>query len=113
MNTSNILEIGLGYRDKYFISLVKYFDNYGYEKFINEIMVKSTDEKLKMLMEMKGIGYKVACCIALFSLNAFDLVPVDTHIFSFAKTNLKLKQKEMKKAPNIKDHIEINSIFRE
>lgn len=33
------------------------------------------------LMEFKGVGRKVADCIALFALGWTETVPVDTHVF--------------------------------
>lgn len=33
------------------------------------------------LIELMGVGNKVADCIALFSLDKADCVPVDTHVF--------------------------------
>ena len=35
----------------------------------------------KELVELKGVGRKVADCISLFSLDCPGLVPVDTHVF--------------------------------
>jgi N-glycosylase/DNA lyase len=32
-------------------------------------------------MTLKGVGNKVADCIALFSLDCHDIIPVDTHVF--------------------------------
>ena len=39
------------------------------------------------LTQFPGIGRKIADCIALFSLDADDAVPVDTHIWRIAKTH--------------------------
>eukprot|EP01034_Spumella_vulgaris_P031680 gene31680-39130_t len=39
---------------------------------------------IKSLLEFPGVGPKVADCIALFSLDRSDTVPVDTHVWSIA-----------------------------
>lgn len=36
---------------------------------------------------IKGVGQKVADCVALFSLDALDAVPVDTHMLQLAVRN--------------------------
>jgi N-glycosylase/DNA lyase len=33
------------------------------------------------LIEIKGVGNKVADCVALFSLDCSDSVPIDTHVY--------------------------------
>jgi len=37
------------------------------------------------LIKLPGVGPKVADCVALFSLNQLNLVPVDTHVFQIAQ----------------------------
>ncbi|MGI5837402.1 MAG: hypothetical protein ACOX87_13070, partial [Chloroflexota bacterium] len=42
-------------------------------------------EAKSSLMELRGIGAKIADCVCLFSLEKDDAVPVDTHIWAVAK----------------------------
>lgn len=42
------------------------------------------------LMEFKGVGRKVADCIALFALGWSETVPVDTHVFQVSSLHLSL-----------------------
>jgi N-glycosylase/DNA lyase len=37
------------------------------------------------LVAMRGIGAKIADCVALFSLDKTEAVPVDTHVWQLAK----------------------------
>ena len=37
------------------------------------------------LVELSGVGPKVADCVALFSLDKLDIVPVDTHVWQIAQ----------------------------
>ena len=63
---------GLGYRDKYIEDACKYCKylklgiNYNHDK--------------EQLMQIKGIGEKVADCICLFGLHYLSAFPTDTHI---------------------------------
>ena len=40
----------------------------------------NTDDALKYLERMKGIGPKVASCILLFGYSRFDVFPIDTWV---------------------------------
>jgi N-glycosylase/DNA lyase len=42
-------------------------------------------EAKAQLMELRGIGAKIADCVCLFSLEKDEAVPVDTHIWALAK----------------------------
>ena len=44
----------------------------------------STEAVLAALQELPGVGPKVAACVALFSLDRLDLIPVDTHVHQIA-----------------------------
>lgn len=45
----------------------------------------SRSEVQKELTELMGVGRKVADCIALFSLDKLDIIPVDTHVWQIAQ----------------------------
>ncbi|MBR4178132.1 MAG: 8-oxoguanine DNA glycosylase [Bacilli bacterium] len=84
---------GVGFRDKY---IKDYLDNYEYLNNINEL---STEEALVKLMNIKGIGLKVASCILLFGYKRLDVFPIDTWVKHFMKENFNIKedQKEIEK----------------
>jgi N-glycosylase/DNA lyase len=74
----------------------------------------------QMLLEFPGVGMKVADCVALFSLDCSNAIPVDVHVWNIAmrdyrvkylsnETFLKLKEKKSL-TPTIYD--EIGDIFR-
>lgn len=55
--------------------------------------MEGDEEKVrKALTEFKGVGRKVADCIALFSLNCKGVVPIDTHMLKWAIKVFKLKR---------------------
>lgn len=63
---------GLGYRDKYIKDACDFYSNWNWFQ-----------EKLperKDLLEIYGVGNKIADCICLFALHKLDSFPIDTHI---------------------------------
>lgn len=68
--------LGAGYRDKFLVEAVKFLSHQN----LDEIKQKSTDEILKILTGVKGIGTKVASCILLFGFGRMEKFPVDTWI---------------------------------
>ena len=68
---------GLGYRDKYLEDAASWWM---WEGEYAESRLRQTKEPKRHLLEVKGIGNKVAECICLFGLHHLDAFPVDTHI---------------------------------
>ena len=68
-----------------FCCFVKYIKNALEEikkdnNYLNNINNLNSTEALKKLMEIKGIGIKVASCILLFGYSKFDTFPIDTWV---------------------------------
>ena len=82
-------EIGLGYRDEYFLNFANFLKN-GYD--LQGLSTLTTSEIEKELLKIKGIGKKVADCIILFGFSKSDSFPVDTWIEKLYKENLKGKE---------------------
>merc|ERR1712032_778911 len=57
--------------------------------------LKTSSRIVSKLMEFSGVGHKVADCIALFSCDCFDLVPVDTHVWQLAKEHYGIRAKKL------------------
>ncbi len=77
MGADKLRECGTGYRDKYLMCAAEFFQEHNVEtelKGLNYANIK------KYLMQIKGVGSKVADCISLFSLNCKDAFPRDVHI---------------------------------
>lgn len=68
--------LGAGYRDKFLKHTATVLQNVDLE----EIKRKSTDEIYEFLINLNGIGPKVASCILLFGFGRMDKFPVDTWI---------------------------------
>ena len=67
---------GMGFRARYLVNMVKQL-NESYLKQLKQMDYKSA---MKMLQEFKGVGVKVANCVALFGLHHIQAFPIDTHI---------------------------------
>ncbi|VEU42306.1 unnamed protein product [Pseudo-nitzschia multistriata] len=80
---------GMGYRAGYILETMKLLgdDARGGEAYLHQTLRHDTTdpgEVQDLLCEFRGVGRKVADCVALFSLNQDDAVPVDTHVWNIA-----------------------------
>lgn len=69
-------EIGCGYRDRYLFDTISILNS----EFIESIKNLPTDIARDKLMQLKGVGRKVADCILLFGYHKTDVFPTDTWI---------------------------------
>ena len=89
---------GLGYRAEQLKETISTLTNSD----IENLKSLNLDEQFKFLINLKGIGEKVANCILLFGLNRKDVFPVDTwinkvynHLTNTTATNRKLITREL------------------
>ena len=78
-------EFGVGFRDRYLVDFLKKYESM---KDINKL---NTEEALKELMNVKGIGLKVASCILLFGYKRLDVFPIDTWVKHYMVENYKIR----------------------
>lgn len=71
----SLSELGLGYRDEYIWLMCQY--EHENTDFFERLRKCDYEHSMKMLMEHKGIGKKVANCISLFGLHHLDACPID------------------------------------
>ncbi len=86
-----------GYRAPYLVDAVKVFYEKGHE--FREL---STKELMEGLLDIKGVGRKVASCIILFGYNKYDVFPVDVWM---RRIMIELYDKKIRKGlknPNVK-----------
>lgn len=69
-------KIGCGYRANYLVESVKMLKNFNF----NEMRKLPTNELRNQLLNLKGVGRKVADCILLFGFHKTDVFPTDTWI---------------------------------
>lgn len=84
-----------GYRGDYLFEMVKSLSQ---SDFIGDLLkLETSDQMLKKLLTLKGVGPKVADCILLFGLKRMDSFPVDTWVFQAGQTEeLNTKEKVRK-----------------
>ena len=78
-------ELGFGYRAGFIVSSVKMIQDKGGYKWLDGLRGQPLEKVREELITLKGVGNKVADCVALFSLDCDGCVPVDTHVFQIAQ----------------------------
>ncbi|CDS42896.1 N glycosylase:DNA lyase [Echinococcus multilocularis] len=73
-------KIGFGYRAKFIPAVARKLIEAGGDAFLAKLRVASYEECKTFLLDLPGIGNKVADCICLSCLNKVEVVPVDVHI---------------------------------
>lgn len=70
-------------RAKYLTGTVKALQSKpgGGEEWLLSLRKLELEEVIDALTTLPGVGPKVAACIALFSLDQHDAIPVDTHVW--------------------------------
>lgn len=82
---SELKELGVGFRDKY---IRDFLDKFNGLKDINSL---DTNGALTELMNVKGIGIKVASCILLFGYKRLNVFPIDTWVKQFISEHYGIK----------------------
>ncbi len=78
-------ELGVGFRDKYIRDFLDKYES------LRDINILDTNNALKELMTIKGIGMKVASCILLFGYKRLDVFPIDTWVKQFISERYGIK----------------------
>lgn len=78
-------DLKVGFRDEYIVDVVRKV-NAG-ELNLENIADMPTEEAMKLLMQNKGIGEKVASCILLFAYFKTDVFPIDTWVKKYMLDN--------------------------
>ncbi len=77
---SKLKKCGLGYRAKYLFETAKIFSSHSNEYSLSQLRKLSYDDAKEKLMELPGVGSKVADCILLFAYGFYGAFPVDVWI---------------------------------
>lgn len=115
--------LGFGYRAKFIVksahtilSLGAGFGAGQQQQWLNQLRETDMNTAKQELLQLTGVGPKVADCIALFSLDKLDRVPIDTHVWQLS---LRYYGAEMRRlgiktttAPNAKSYNLLNTLFR-
>lgn len=80
---ADLRDLGFGYRAKYIVGTVKQLQVLGGRAWLLQLRDKtlySDEQVLEQLQQFAGVGPKVAACVALYSLDRLNLVPMDVHM---------------------------------
>jgi len=108
---SRLRELGFGYRAKYIQQTAVRLLQLGGDEWLQGLRKMGYWEARKDLMQLSGVGPKVADCILLMSLDKPGSVPVDTHIVSIARRYL--PELAEKKTVTAVTHRLVGDYFRE
>lgn len=93
---ATLRELGFGYRAPFIIKTAQQLQALDGYKYLHDIRDEGAKAQLPsgsaefngsyqdQLMVFAGVGRKVADCVALFSLERLDAIPVDTHVWQIA-----------------------------
>ena len=78
---AELRDMGLGYRAKYIVETRDLLVESGGDDFLLKLRTQNDAQVVQEeLIKFSGIGRKVADCVALFSLDSDDAIPVDVHV---------------------------------
>lgn len=104
--------LGFGYRAKYIHqSAVKIIERGGSEWLCNLRTMPYADAH-KNLTALPGIGAKVADCICMMSLDKYEAIPVDTHVWQIAVRDYNIKTLKDTKTLTTSSYKSIGDHFR-
>ncbi|KAM0841283.1 hypothetical protein ACQ4PT_059126 [Festuca glaucescens] len=86
VSEQELREAGFGYRAKYIVGTAKELiaKPGGGAKWLALLRDRELPQVIEGLCTLPGVGPKVAACIALFSLDKNQAIPVDTHVWKVA-----------------------------
>ena len=88
--------LGFGYRAKYVRETARALEGKGGARWLEGLRRKDAAATRAALLEMCGVGPKVADCVALFALDKASCIPVDTHVWQIACRDLDPSLREAK-----------------
>lgn len=113
---SQLRVLGFGYRAKFICASTETLIKLGGVNYLNELKhsdISTAECESSLESNLTGVGRKVASCIALFSLNRYDSVPVDTHVYDIAVRDYDIKPINTKsKSINKSIYAQIQECFR-
>lgn len=114
---TKLRELGFGYRARYIYQTAQILTDTAQPELSLEklygLRLESYEACSEFLIQLSGVGPKVADCISLMALDKHDVVPVDTHVYQIAIRDYKYKGKRDLKTMNKKVYEEIRQFFKD
>ncbi|EMG47606.1 Ogg1 N-glycosylase/DNA lyase [Candida maltosa Xu316] len=114
---TKLRELGFGYRAKYIHqTALKFTDDVNHPDITISNLMGMREAKYakahEFLLQLTGVGPKVADCICLMSLDKHDVVPIDTHVYQIAIRDYKFKGNKSMKTLNKETYSAIRTYFK-
>jgi N-glycosylase/DNA lyase len=87
----SLRDLKFGYRAAFIAQAAKKIHELGGIGWINGLYDGTHEDVREALIQLPGVGPKVADCVALFSLEQIGVVPVDTHVWRIAQRDYRFK----------------------
>ena len=102
---------GFGYRAKFIVNSTSELltKPVGGHQWLTDLRSQPFDQAVDALCTLCGVGPKVAACVALFSLDKHEAVPVDVHVWRLATKHYVTHLRGKTNTPNL--HPEVQAAF--
>lgn len=100
-------DLGFGYRAPYVVASAKLALDRGGRDYL--LSLRGTETPQATLLDFRGVGPKVADCVALFSLDATGAIPVDTHVWRLARRDFGVQDVSLTKGA----YERVGDVFRD
>lgn len=84
--------LGFGYRAKFIQQTAQEISENKPKGWLDGLRKCSYEKVHSSLCELSGVGAKVADCVSLMSLDKFEAVPIDTHVWQIAIRDYRMKR---------------------
>ncbi|RWS31581.1 N-glycosylase/DNA lyase-like protein [Leptotrombidium deliense] len=109
---ADLRKLGFGYRSKFIAKSAKMVEEKSKTtEWLLSLREKKYDDAHFELMQLSGVGAKVADCVCLMSLDKSEAIPVDTHVWQIA-TKMYLPHLKKNKSLTDKAYKEVADFFR-
>ncbi|XP_015922698.1 N-glycosylase/DNA lyase isoform X2 [Parasteatoda tepidariorum] len=109
---AKLRELGFGYRAKYIAQTAKYLHEKKPDNWFTSLRNMPYEKAHEELQALPGVGAKVADCVCLMSLDKYNAIPVDTHIWQVTVKDYLPHLKNAKALTN-KIYQQIGDFYRE
>ncbi|ETW02481.1 hypothetical protein H310_05982 [Aphanomyces invadans] len=93
IDESQLRELGFGYRAQYIVKSAAILSDLGGEEYLLSLRANPDAAHVQTaLTQFSGVGRKVADCVALFSLDKLEAIPVDTHVWQISCRDFQFKK---------------------